>query len=516
MNPSEVAEATWIRRATERPSLWLAVAVVLTAAHFARLYDGDLALLTDTRYYTYFGTEIANGAIPHRDYFGNKTQLASMIAAGLLHLGGLFGDSGLATVRMGFIFLTATGGVCLYLFHRTVTGGQSVPAMLGLLPYLGLTYIGTLPATGSIPKLVMAISATGAALAVVRHRWFAAGLIAALSPLDWQIGVFACFGVFAAAALDRQAKRALLQSMGAVALIAILYLGYFALHGALEDMLAQTIGASFARGVETGGPLFKFASIYRRLVMHCTGEFWLVVLAAAGFVMLPFWFCMERLRAWRQPLVVIAVYHYGVAVFSAIDFQGSGDTMLLLHTLAFFAGVALISVWFAIERSGMTTDTKAWAGLALVVVVAALARPVVSNPTPLFTPDSPPGVTLQDQSTFARRLAPIVKGRSLLVLGPTEQLILGGFPRESIFVYWNDATEHEFARTRNDASGNLLASLITEVQPDVIVASVFHVIPEGFPYAPVDLGRPGGYGVNVFVRTTDRGASVSHISKDLP
>ena len=48
MNPSEVAEATWIRRATERPSLWLAVAVVLTAAHFARLYDGDLALLIDT------------------------------------------------------------------------------------------------------------------------------------------------------------------------------------------------------------------------------------------------------------------------------------------------------------------------------------------------------------------------------------------------------------------------------------------------------------------------------------
>lgn len=508
MNRSEVAEATWIRRATESRGFWLCAAVLMTTAHFARLYDADVALLTDTRYYTYFGFEIANGAVPHLDFFGNKTQLASFIAAALVKLAGIFGVDGLALVRIGFIALTALGGVCLFLLHRTFAGGQGVPAMLGLLPYLGLTYIGTLPATGSIPKLVMAISATAAALAVARRKWFAAGLIAALSPLDWQIGVFACFGVFAAAALDSHARRALLHSVAAVFVVAILYLGYFALNGALDVMLAQTIGASFARGVETGGPLFKFASIHRRLLMHCTGEFWLIGLGGLGALVLPFWFRLERLRAYRQPLIVMAVYHYGVAAFSAIDFQGSGDTMLLLHTFAFFAGVALVSLWFAIEGDRQSVETRAWAGIVMVVVVVALARPVVSNPIPLSTPDSPLGVTLQDQSSFAGRLAPLLEERSLLILGPTEMLVLGGFERESIFVYWNDATEYEFARTRNDSSLDLLASLIAEVQPGAIVASRFHVMPIDAPYAPVVLGRPNGYGINVFLRTDTREVSM--------
>lgn len=501
MSRSEVADAAWIRRVIESSGLWLAGAVLLTCAHFARLYDADLAMLTDTRYYTYFGIEIANGAVPHLDYFGNKTQLASFIAAALVWLSSLVGDQGLAAVRIGFLVLTVVGGLALYWLHRALAGDQNIPAMLGLLPFLGLTYIGTLPASGSIPKLVMAVAATGAALAVVKRQWIVAGVIAALSALDWQIGVFACFGVFAAAAIDEEPKRALTHSMLAVGAVAIVYLGYFALNGALELMLAQTIGASFARGVETGGPFFKIAGIYNRLLMHCAGEFWLLGLAGLGVLVFPLWFRLGRLRTFRQPLIVLAVYHYGVVAFSAIDFQGSGDTMLLLHSFAFFAGVTLVSLWFAVERFGSSSEAKTWVGVVMILVVAAIARPIFSNPTPLSTPDSPLGVTLQDQRSFANRLGSLLEDRTLLVLGPTELLVLGGFERESIFVYWNDATEHEYARLRDDDSANLLASLLDEVQPGVIAASRFHVLPSDAPYRAVDLGRPGGYGVNVFVRT---------------
>ena len=58
--------------------------MILTCAHFARLYDSNLALLTDSRYYTYIGHEVAKGAVPHLDVFVNKTQLASLIAGVLV------------------------------------------------------------------------------------------------------------------------------------------------------------------------------------------------------------------------------------------------------------------------------------------------------------------------------------------------------------------------------------------------------------------------------------------------
>ena len=105
-------------------------------------------------------------------------------------------------------------------------------------------------------------------------------------------------------------------------------------------------------------------------------------------------------------------------------------------------------------------------------------------------------------------------GRTLLVLGPTEMLLLGGFKPESIFVYWNDATEYEYARTRDVSSPDLLASLIAETQPGVIVASAFHVMPVGAPYRAVDLGRPGGYGVNVFLRFNATQTNTSDTDED--
>ena len=92
----------------------------------------------------------------------------------------------------------------------------------------------------------------------------------------------------------------------------------------------------------------------------------------------------------------------------------------------------------------------------------ALTLPVFSHYEPVSSPDSPAGVTLQDQVTFSRRLIPVLEDRSLLMLGPTELLLLGGFSHESIFVFWNSAAAYEYARTRKLESTNLLAELLAE------------------------------------------------------
>lgn len=494
-----------LERRAQSPGLWLGLAVLLCLAHFARLYDPDQALLTDTRYYTFFGMQVAKGAVPHLDFFGNKTQLASLVAGASVWFGDLLGRGAVESIRVGSLAITACGGVLLFLLHRGLAQGRSIPGLLGLLPYLGLTYIGTLAASGCSPKLIMAVSATAAALAVARGRWIAAGVISALSPLDWQIGLFACFGVLAAAAMDLNSRRALIQCGAGIAAVAAVFVGYLVFNGALELMLAQTVGASFARGTEAGEPFFNFAAIHRGLLMHCIGELWLVALGLLGALVFPFWLRSERFYEVRKPMVAIAVYHYGVVAFSCIDFQGSGDTMLLLHSVAFFAGIALVSMYLIadwIRRNRNAGLAPPWLGAATVAIVLVLTRPVVSNPVDLWTPDSPSSVTLQDQLSMARRLIPILENRSVLVLGPTEMLILGGFSPESNYVFWNEATKYEYARTHPGASSNLLEDLVAEFEPGAIIASRYLSLPPNIPYRGIDLGSPGGYAIRVFVRTT--------------
>jgi hypothetical protein len=282
---------------------------------------------------------------------------------------------------------------------------------------------------------------------------------------------------------------------------------YFALNGALGVMLAQTVAASFVRGAEAGGPFFKFAGIGTRLMMHSSGELWLVGLGIVGVFLYPLWLRSERWRAARKPLLMLAVYHYGVVGFSAIDFQGSGDTMLLLHSLAFFAGVTLISLLYWMARYESLASRAPWPEVALVVLVLISTLPVLSSHEPVSTPDSPAGVTLQDQVAFSRRLIPVLEERSLLMLGPTELLLLGGFSHESIFVFWNDAAAFEYARTRKLTSPNRLAALLAEYRPGAIIANRYFGLPPDAPYRQIDLGQPGGYAVRVYLRAEDSAGS---------
>ena len=58
-------------------------AVAICAAHFGSFEIFSRPLVTDIRYYVYFSWRVAEGAVPHVDFFGNKTQLAAMLG-GLL------------------------------------------------------------------------------------------------------------------------------------------------------------------------------------------------------------------------------------------------------------------------------------------------------------------------------------------------------------------------------------------------------------------------------------------------
>lgn len=248
-----------LRRLLGSKAFWSALVALLLAANFARFHQPDQALRTDSRYFVHFAILVADGAVPHRDFFDNKTALASLAGGLLVRAGRLVELNPIDSIRMASLGIVALAGLLGFWAFRRLAGGSTLRAFVALMPYLGLSYIGSLPSSGNVPKLIMATCATGAALAAARGRWFTAGVVAAIAPLDWQLGIFACFGVATAALWSSEPSRAFRRTCGGGAAVAAVFLLYFIANGALDVMLAQTVGASFARGAARPGPLLELA-----------------------------------------------------------------------------------------------------------------------------------------------------------------------------------------------------------------------------------------------------------------
>lgn len=420
---------------------WGLAAVALLAAHFGSFDIAHQALQTDSRYYLYFSQRILAGAVPHRDFFDNKPQLASFVGAGLMWAGRMIGSDPLLVVRSGFVLIMAAACGLLFLVFRRMENGRGAGAWLALLLSTAYAVFAVLPATGNVPKPIMALCSSAAALLVFRRRWFWAGVAAAMAMLDWQVGGLVLIGV-AAGAFAQSGQR--LRNAGLTLLGTMIGLApagvYFAANGAFPDAWKQLVGAAFARGaatysqqsirtrtelmadvmrdtcpgpgvmswrgyardpvgedraalslrsMPTKGAKDSLAAIYRYKVLRVPAA---IPVGLAGLIVFPVSFC----RAWRRRgssrdavvgmLAMLAIYHYGVIGFSLIDFQWTPDLLILLYSLTFFAGVAALTAWRAAARgatwmlrrsNGPVSPGKAAAYLLLVAGGVAIARPSV-------------------------------------------------------------------------------------------------------------------------------------------
>ena len=87
-----------------RRTAWLAAAALVAAWHFASFPWREHPLATDVRHFLYFAQQTAGGALPHVDFFDNKTQLATFLGAGLYRLGASLGVDPLYAIRWGYLF----------------------------------------------------------------------------------------------------------------------------------------------------------------------------------------------------------------------------------------------------------------------------------------------------------------------------------------------------------------------------------------------------------------------------
>jgi len=423
--------------------------------------------------------------VPHRDFFENKTQLSTFAGAILFLVGKLIGVDPLYVIRAGYLGFAATTGLLLFAIHRRLAGDRVVPGLIALLAYCGFALLGVLPSIGNIPKMLMALFAAAGALAVGRRSWLLAGAAGTLAFMDWQIGALVGLGVGCAALLDREHPvRAIIGVACGAALAAMPFLLYFQLNGALGPAYLQTIGASFARGSSSIAQetiVHRCLRIVDELRRTCPREIWLMEIGGLGMLIYPLWLRRHFRRVTFGMAVALAVYHYGLVLFSVIDFQLYGDIFILLHSVVFFSAVALIEGYSWLERAVTHLAARTSAGLerSLLVLRAAtlgiltlLIRPAFFRPQyVLVNAVASRGATLEDQRDVAAEFRRIALGKRLGIVNSSEVLFLSGLVNQLPMIYWNTAVESQYLKP-GETPQDALMRLFQEAHVQVIAYPV--------------------------------------------
>ena len=487
----------------------LALAIVVLGAHFASFDIVETPLVTDVSYYVYFAWRVAQGAIPHLDFFAAKTELAALLGGALLKLGGAFGHP-LMLLRAGFLGLAAIAGLLVYFIHARISPRSAVSGLLGVLAYCAFPLLGFLPSIGVIPKLLVAIGASAMGLCVYRGWWFAAGLAGALAFMDWQIGALAAVAAFAAALFSGVGH---LRAALAVAAGSLTGLGafatYFAANGALQAAFRQTLLATFAGGAARfgqAGPLDRWEHVTRLVQSAGPHSAPLFLLSGFGILVAVALWWRNRGTPTGHMLMALSLYHLLLVAFSAVDFQSYGDLFILLHSAAFFLALVFEAVRraaLAVLRGAGTQRSRALVQLAVVIAAVGLTRPAYLRPDieiPIRGVE--PGTTLEDQRDVARQIEETLAGRSILFLYHAEIPFLMRYTNPSLFSYWNSAA---FRHARTSPDERLLPAarrFVTEADTDAYVVrpDLFRRPLRG--YSPVPFASSSGrYRVIVFVRS---------------
>jgi hypothetical protein len=483
------------------------------AIHFGTYPITSHPISTDVRYFLYYAAQVAAGALPHVDFFDNKTPLASFLGGALYRMGTGSGLDPLFAVRGGYLALAGLGALLAFKIHRRL-GGDLLSGLLGMSPHLGFLLLGGLPCIGNVPKAIMATCASAAALAAARERWWLVGLCGGLAVLDWQVGAILVASAVAAALLSGPGRlRAALGVSGGVGLVAVPFLAVYAWRGGLTAFVDQTFWASLARGLGAMPATGHAAEWDRRLQVVTSGTggaLWIVGLAACGLAAFAFRLSREGTGPRRTILRVAGAYHIGVLCFSLLDFQGYGDLFIALHSVAFFAGVALVALHLTLAR-WLANAQRISAGVA-VLLVFVVARPWVSREKfRLVLNDASGSVSLQDQRALALALQPRLADPTTVVLGPAELRFLSGTRNPGALVYWNRAAHATFRSSPQEPEWVTLRTYMEQVGARTVVCD--QLDPRGICARAfdglVDQPAVGTYGVKVFALQPSRGPASS-------
>lgn len=500
------------------------VAFALSAAHFASFDVFSRPIVTDIRFFLYYAWRVSEGAVPHLDFFENKPQLSTFAGALLFRIGEFADVDPLIAIRVGYLAIATAGGVLSFLIFRRLGRGSTTAGLLGLLAYCSFELLGVMPAIGNVPKLLVAVLASLAALLVHDRRWFWAGFAGALAFMDWQIGALVWLAAFASAALFENPRRPALLAVAAGGAAGLApFLLYYGSKGALLQTFEQVIVATFSRGsaaLQAQDAGERFGKIAEMVELACPEQAWLFVASLLGLVVIARWLFWQRDRERMRLLVPLCIYHGGLLAFSLLDFQRYGDFFVMLHSIAFLLGL----VWVALFEAGTAllpsagtvlqrsrpaaTALRSYSAVVLLVAVA-IARPGFLRPDlEIATPTISPGGSLADQREVAGELRHKTRGKKLVLMDSSELLFLMPHRNPLPNIYMNRATRAHFSHSVDESASRVATRLLESVDPDIFIEP--RMVEQDTPFIErYSLRRlsskNGKYQVRLRVRTSDRG-----------
>ncbi len=492
----------------KRYSLTL-LAVGLSTVHFFSFDLFSQPIQTDIRFYLYFAWQVTEGAIPHRDFFDIKTQLSTFLGALFYVVGKWLSIDPLYAIRIGYLALSTTGGLLVFLIHRRLGRGSYMTGFIGLLAYCSFGLMGFLPAIGNIPKLLVTLCASAMALLVYERKYWLAGLVGALAFMDWQIGILVWIAAFASAIIcEGFHHRASIKVVTGGVIGLSPFIIYYGLNGGLLFAFNQTIVASFFRGsmsLEKQSLFHRLGLIKSAITSACPGQEWLFVMSLCAIPIMLLWLWREYGTDKHRLLVPLSIYHFGIFGFSLIDFQWYGDLFVLLHSAVFFLAVA----WNTIYRVCVTrllrktgVQVQHLFGLSCLTAALLISRPSILRPDVSITS----GMTLADQQEVAATVERYITGKTFVLLQSSELLFLMKYRNPLPTIFWDNVPWSYYRSSTTESIEDTAVRMIESVAPDVFIYKTL-LQPESNlakNYTPMRITSTNGkYSVVLQVRKTD-------------
>lgn len=443
VSSSPRARAAFIARST---SLVIPLVLLFAALLIQFAYDPlNRPLTGDPGIFAYISRLAADGLAPHQAVFNEQSSLTYLLGGAAMALGRVVQLPDLLAFRLLSMAVAALVVMLTYpvgraLAHERLVGLGAALIMLGYQGFLRRAAIAL------EPKSLMVLFGLATLLLLSKRQWGWAGLTAAAAGLALQPGWGYLLVVLLLAAVQGGRGAARLKALAASLLgagaVLALYAGYYAVHGALGDMLRQTFIA----------PLIMHPVTRRSLVQRVLdpvldyrrgypNQIIFGVMALGGWLSGLVWLLPAPRRAVyylfqnRRTAGTLLAAH-GYALYLMVDFQNFPDWLPLMPFIAILAAAFLFASWNRLVRIARRSSRVRTIGFA-----ASMAALLAASWFILFTTN--PSVfgrstlTWQAQARTAQELERrLPADQPIFVIGNAELLFFMGRQNMTPYIYF--------------------------------------------------------------------------------
>jgi len=407
----------------ESPRRWgfldpyVAVVGVVSLVTFA-LHGLTGSLSRDLSVYTYAGQQVADGHPPYLGILNRAGPLSHLFPALGVGIARIVGIDDLVGARLLFMGLSVLCVCTAYLLGRDLFGS----ALVGLVTaatFLSFQGFIEYASNGPREKTPMMLFILLALWAMVHRRWFSAGLCVSLATLTLQIGFFAAAPAVLVALLLAPGEvgriRALLRFVAGGLAPVLVFVGYFALVGALKEAVDAFLVLNFR--YSTSNPLTdEIAKHVTKLKEGYGVTLWFMLVGLTVLVVLSFAIFSRKARheqAWVVPVTAMGVATVVAVFWTVRDLDSWPDAFTVLPLAAVGIGALVALVTAPLPRPLRFGSGLAWVGLATVLAL-------------VFSVNNRSHVLVDQRNAVTAALAQLPADATIATVNAPQPLVLSG------------------------------------------------------------------------------------------